>query len=179
MFVRDNTLSSEAKISEEYFRTIEVGQDILRLEVAMEYIRLMALLNGAHELKECSTELLVVVCVRLQTADLVKEIAPRAKVEDEIGVIVVLESVMDPDDVWIACDETLDLYLSADSLDLPRAAVRLGNDFYSPGGRCVGLQVQRFVDNTERSGAKHRQQLVSAINDAADNVRHSRKHIKG
>ncbi len=61
VFTHDSALSSEAEISQEEFRAIDVGEYIFRLEVTMEDVRLVTSLDGTHELQKRPTEVLVVV----------------------------------------------------------------------------------------------------------------------
>ena len=87
--------------------TVE-AQDVLRLQVAMIDTDTMAILNCVKQLKENVFDEVVIAEIPAIVKDLGKEIAITAILQDDEGVIVVLDDPQELDNVRVAGHELME-----------------------------------------------------------------------
>ena len=83
--VERNALASlrrEPKVGNEHAREVLVGENVLGLQVAVEYTLLVARLDAVEDLKEDALHERVVPCEHVPPAYLVEQVPARAEVHD-------------------------------------------------------------------------------------------------
>ena len=142
--------SGETEVSQLDLGTVRVHQDVIRLQVAMVYTAVVAVLHGVEDLQEHALEERVVAGVGEAVHECVHEVAAGAQVEHDVDVGCALVNTVNGHDVRVV----LDVHVHVDlALLVPSASGVRVRPFHDLHGKLLRLGVGRGCRRSLIDGA--------------------------